>query len=61
MARQRRSQREVAEAVGLSQVAVSRRLLGAVDFEISELIAVAEFLGVDVRQFLPAETTEATA
>lgn len=54
MARTRTSQTVLATALGLSQAAVSRRLVGAVPFDIAELYIVAEVLGVQVTTFLPA-------
>lgn len=46
MARNRVSQTALAETLGLSQAAVSRRLLGAVPFDVDELAQVAELLNV---------------
>lgn len=54
LARQRRPQRELAEAIGLSQQAASRRLCGEVPFDIAELAKVAELLGVPIEHFLAA-------
>lgn len=48
MARKRITQIKLAEAVGWSQGAVSRRLSGRVPFNIEELANVAEVLGVTV-------------
>lgn len=56
IARQSRRQQEVADLLGLSQTAVSRRLRGVTDFEVGELLKVAAFLRVPVTQFLPAQT-----
>ena len=56
LGRQRISQRQVGDAIGMSQAAAWRRLRGDVPFDIAELSAVAEFLGVPVTQFLPAST-----
>lgn len=53
MARQRVTHRQVADRLGLSQVQVSKRLRGQIEFRPSELDAVADFLGVPVTQFLP--------
>jgi hypothetical protein len=39
----------------MSEVSVSRRLRGETPFDINELVAVAEFLGVPVTHFLPSE------
>lgn len=52
LARQRRPQRDLAEAIGLSQQAASRRLCGEVPFDIAELAKVAALLGVPIEHFL---------
>lgn len=46
LARQRVSQAQVAERLGLSQAAVSRRLSGQTPFEIDEVAEVASLLDV---------------
>lgn len=46
MARRRVSQAALGKHLELSQAAVSRRLLGEIPFDISELTAIASFLGV---------------
>ena len=46
MARRRVTQDQVAQRLGLSQSAVSRRLGGHLPFDVAELSAVAEILGV---------------
>lgn len=48
LARQRIPQATIAARLGISQAAVSRRLSGAVPFDVSELAAVADVLGADV-------------
>ena len=53
MARQRRTQAELAEHLNVSQAAVSRRLVGLVPFDVSELDEVAAFLGVPLADLLP--------
>lgn len=52
LARERRTQRELAEHLGLSQQAVSRRLTGAQAFNINELHAVADYLGIDMTRLI---------
>lgn len=52
MARQRRSQREVADALGVSNTYVWRRLVGEVAFDLDELEAVAAYLAKPVAQFM---------
>lgn len=46
LARQRVSQAQVAERLGLSQAAVSRRLTGQTPFELDEVATVADLLAV---------------
>lgn len=46
MARNSLRQADVAEALGLSQQAVSRRLKGAVSFDADELVTLAALFGV---------------
>jgi len=52
MARQRRSQRQVADALGVSNTYVWRRLTGEVAFDLTELEAVAAYLDRPVDQFM---------
>ena len=52
MARRRISQKELAERVGMTQPAVSRRLSGEVVFAVDELPTFAEALGVPVSTLL---------
>jgi len=47
------TQTELAEALGVSQVAVSRRLRGVVPFDVAELAAVAVLLGCEITELLP--------
>lgn len=53
LARRQVGQRQVAEALGISQPAVSRRLAGEVAFNVDELAAVADLLGMDARDLMP--------
>jgi len=55
MARQRKSQTAIAKALNMSQVAVSRRLRGEVDFTVTDLARLADVLGVPLAQFIPIE------
>ncbi len=48
MARRSMSQTQIAERLGISQPAVSARLLGRTPFDVNELVAIAEVLGVPV-------------
>lgn len=54
MARQRISQSRVRLALGLSQSAMSRRITGELPFDVGELAALAELLGVPPARFFPA-------
>lgn len=52
MRRENLSQRELADALGLSQAAIYRRLAGDVDFTITQLTVTADRLGVHVHELL---------
>lgn len=60
ISRQRKPQRELAEILGISQQQVSDRVLGVVEWRISELVKVALWLDVPLTSFVPA-TAEAGA
>jgi transcriptional regulator with XRE-family HTH domain len=60
MARQLKTQVQLASAVDMTQQAVSRRLRGTTAFSLDELQAVAEFLGVPLVHFID-ESAEAVA
>jgi transcriptional regulator with XRE-family HTH domain len=55
MARQRVSQAALAEALGVSQGAVSRRLRGDIPFDVEMLGRIAAHLHVPVTQFVRAD------
>jgi len=55
MALARVTQQVVARHLNLSQSAVSARLTGVTEFNVSELQAVAALLGVPAASLLPAE------
>ncbi|QLQ37951.1 helix-turn-helix domain-containing protein [Micromonospora robiginosa] len=57
LARQRRPQRDIADVLGISVNQVSERIRGDVEWRVSELVAVADLLGVPLIQFLPAPAT----
>ncbi|HEY9416348.1 MAG TPA: helix-turn-helix transcriptional regulator [Pseudonocardia sp.] len=57
LARRRIGQREVAQALEMSQPAVSRRLAGEVAFDVDDLAKLAGLLEMDPRDLLPAATT----
>lgn len=52
MARQGRVQRDLAALLNLSQATVSARMTGRVDFTVSELRAIAQWLNVSVSRLL---------
>lgn len=54
LARQRRSGRQLAAAVGWSAGTTSRRLNGETPLTVDELYACASFLGLPVARLLPA-------
>lgn len=53
--RQRRSQTEVANALGIAQSALSRKLRGDRGWDVNELYALAEILGVGITDLIPNE------
>jgi hypothetical protein len=53
MARQRKTVEGAGLILGLSKQAVSQRWRGARDFRTHELMALAEWMGVPLDQFLP--------
>lgn len=52
------SQRSLAEAVGLAPTALSARLRGDRDFRFSELAAIADVLGVPLKELVDFEIEE---
>lgn len=52
LARQRKTQAELAAHLGISQMAVSRRLNSEVGMDFDELDSIARWLGVPFGQFL---------
>ena len=52
MARQGRTQRELAEMLGVSQPTVSARLSGRRDFTVAELRRISKWLGVPLRTLI---------
>lgn len=50
LARRQLSQVALAQAIGLTDLAISRRLRGVVPFRADEMAAVAAFLGVSVAE-----------
>ena len=53
MARKRVKQNQLAEALGLHQSAISRRLSGEIEFSITDLVAIAKLLDVPLADLLP--------
>lgn len=59
IARQCKTQRDVAEVIGVDQGSAGRRLNGERSFRAEELAAVAAWLGVPPAQFMPAPAAAA--
>jgi transcriptional regulator with XRE-family HTH domain len=59
MARQRVTQQDLIERTGWSQPRISRRLTGAVAFDVAELAIVARALGKAPAELLPAPIEDA--
>lgn len=58
LARQERSARGLARAVGMKQAAMQRRVSGKVAFTVDEIQAIAEVLGVEPAIFFPPVSRE---
>ena len=52
MTRQSFTQSDIATALGVSQSGISRRLLGAIAFDVTELTTLAHLFGVPASQLL---------
>lgn len=61
MARRRMSQRVLADATGLSQSYIGRRLTGAMPFTTDDLALISASFGVPVTELLPATYTAPAA
>lgn len=61
LARQNKTQRQVAELVGMTQQALQVRLAGTRSFRAEEITLLAEKLGVPVDRFLPSSTSVSAA
>jgi transcriptional regulator with XRE-family HTH domain len=55
MARKGLTQRKLAEALGMSQPQITKRIAGRIEFRPSELEKAAELLGIPMTRFLPPE------
>lgn len=55
MARQRKTQADLAGPLGISTAQVGKRLAGKIAFNVVELAIVARVLGVPAAQFWPAD------
>jgi transcriptional regulator with XRE-family HTH domain len=53
LARHGRTQADLADYLGLSAFAVSRRMTGAITWDVDELQQVADYFQVGVRDLLP--------
>jgi predicted XRE-type DNA-binding protein len=58
ISRQMKPQRELMDLLGLSQAQISERVRGEVEWRISELVQVAQLLGVPITDFVPASATD---
>jgi transcriptional regulator with XRE-family HTH domain len=56
MARSGLPQQQLADALGLKQQGLSRRLAGRTPFSLDEAFAVADILGVPVSEILPTRS-----
>lgn len=54
MGRQRKTQAELADALGVTPHTVGRRLSGEVPFDVIEVVQIGLWLGVDPRRLIPA-------
>lgn len=59
MARRRIGQPQIAQALGLSQASVSRRLMGQTPIDVNELEVIAQVLDVPISTLLPATAVPA--
>lgn len=57
LARQQGTGKQLGSVLGLSAFAVSRRLRGLTPFSVSELQATAKYLGVDLADLLPTQSS----
>lgn len=55
IARQQRRQSDLADVLGLSQASVSARLTGRVELTITDVVAIANWLGVNPTEWFPLE------
>lgn len=60
-ARRRMSGAQLADRLGMSQMAMSRRMSGRMPFRVDELAALAAVLEVDVRDLIPRVTDRYSA
>lgn len=61
MARQRKTAGELASILHLTPHTVGRRLSGAVPFDVAELLAVGDWLGIDAASWLTAPVDKAAS
>jgi transcriptional regulator with XRE-family HTH domain len=52
LARKKITQGQLADALGMTQPAISRRVSGQLPFDVDEIQRIAEFLSVPVTQFM---------
>jgi transcriptional regulator with XRE-family HTH domain len=61
LGRQRRSQADLAQALGFTAATAARRLDGTVPFDVMELAVVSAWLGVPLSQLMPAQANHVEA
>lgn len=61
MARQRKTQQDVARALGISAQQLGQRLAGRISFDVRELGIIADYLGVAPTQFLAGANSRSAA
>lgn len=61
LAEARKTQRQVADVLGIDQSAVQLRLAGTRAFRAEELAALSDYLGVPVERFMPTPTEAGAA
>lgn len=60
LARQGKRQVDIAEQLGFTRQALSKRLHGHVDFRVAELHAIAELLGIPISKLVNDSTKAAS-
>lgn len=61
ISRQKKTQIQIAEQLGMTQPQISERMRGVTEWRISELVRLAEWLEVPLDHFVPARRSETVA